>query len=104
MNAKGAMMMKQEDVIRGQFTFYASYLEAVEQLPKSRRLETLQGLIRYGLYGEEPTALQGASLSVFRAVRPHLASGRTKAANRLARRQAELSGFDPDADAPGGAM
>jgi len=76
--------MNTDTLRRGQFTFYESYISAVEALPKSRRYETLLGIIRYGLYGEEP-GLQGAAASVFEAARPHLKSGRTKAAARLAR-------------------
>ena len=46
--------MKSKTLHRGQFTFYASYYDAVSQLPKSRRLETLEAICRYGLYGELP--------------------------------------------------
>lgn len=74
--------MEQDKLQRGQFTFYASYLSAVEELPKCHRYEALLGILRYGLYGEEPR-LQGGAACVFRAVRPHLASGRAKAAYRL---------------------
>lgn len=82
--------MEQDKLQRGQFTFYASYLRAVEALPKSRRYETLLGILRFGLYGEEPE-LNAASASVFQAVRPHLDSGRAKAAWRL-RKNAEAAG------------
>lgn len=82
--------MKQEVLNRGQFTFYASYFIAVEKLPKSRRYEVLQGIIRFALYGEEP-ALTGAARSVFEAVRPNLNTGRAKAAARLKRNAAEAA-------------
>lgn len=75
---------------RGQFTFYASYFTAVEKLPKCRKYEALQGIIRYGLYGEEPE-LTGAARSVFEAVRPNLNAGRIKAAARLERNAAEAA-------------
>ena len=80
--------MQQETLHRGQFTFYASYCEAVEALPKSRRYEALLAIIRFGLDGEEPAALTGAARSVFEAVRPNLVNGRVKAAARLARQSA----------------
>ena len=62
----------------------------VEKLPKSRRYEVLQGIIRFALYGEEP-ALTGAARSVFEAVRPNLNTGRAKAAARLKRNAVEAA-------------
>ena len=85
--------MEQDKLQRGQFTFYASYLSAVEALPKSRRYEALLGILRYGLYGEEPE-LGGGAVGVFAAVRPHLESGRAKAAYRL-RKNAEAAELPP---------
>ena len=85
--------MKADKLQRGQFTFYASYLSAVEELPKCRRYEALLGILRYGLYGEEP-GLQGTAACVFQAVRPHLAAGRAKAAYRL-RKNAEADEAPP---------
>ena len=81
--------MKKESLQRGQFTFYASFYEAVERLPKSRRYEALSAIIRYGLCGEEPEALSGSAAGVFSAVRPILENGRTKAANRMRRNAAK---------------
>ena len=62
----------------------------MEKLPKSRRYEVLQGIIRFALYGEEPE-LTGAARSVFEAVRPNLNTGRAKAAARLKRNAAEAA-------------
>lgn len=81
--------MEKETLHRGQFTFYASYFAAVEDLPKSRRYEALSAIIRYGLDGVEPEALRGAPAGVFAAVRPNLDSARMKAARRLAQKEAE---------------
>ena len=81
--------MKNEKLHRGQFTFYASFYEAVERLPKSRRYEALSAIIRYGLEGEVPEELNGCAAGVFSAVRPILDNGRTKAANRIRRNEAE---------------
>ena len=83
-------MMKNEAFHRTQFTFYASYLKAVEELPKCRRFETLLGIIRYGLDGVEPE-LSGAAACLFAAVRPHLDNGRSKAAARLEKSAAEAA-------------
>lgn len=87
--------MKKEHLQRTQFTFYASYFAAVEKLPKCHRYEALQGIIRFGLFGEEPE-LKGAAQSVFEAVRPHLESGRSKAAYRIRKNAQEQSESCPD--------
>ena len=67
---------------RGQFTFYASFFQAVEGLPKSRQLEVYRAIMAYALYGVEPV-LTGSSASVFSVVRAVLESGRSKAGARL---------------------
>ena len=81
--------MKTDAMHRGQFTFYASFFDAVERLPKSRRYEALSAIIRYGLDGVEPEMLSGSAAGVFSAVRPVLDNGRTKAAKQLRRNAAE---------------
>ena len=86
--------MKKETLHRGQFTFYASYFAAVEDLPKSRRYEALSAIIRYGLDGVEPEGMKGSPASIFAAVRPNLDSARVKAAKRLAQREAEENCFN----------
>ena len=63
---------------RGQFTFYASFYEAVDRLPKSRQLEVYRAIAQYGLYGLEP-ALNGSAEGVFSVIRAVLESGRSKA-------------------------
>ena len=67
---------------RGQFTFYASFFEAVDRLPRSRQLETYRALIDFALNGTEPT-LHGSPAVVFAALRPILEASRGKAAARL---------------------
>lgn len=71
-----------EGLRRGQFTFYASFFEAVDRLPRSRQLETYRAIIDYALNGVLPT-LTGGPLVVFTAVQPVLDSARGKAAARL---------------------
>ena len=85
--------MKAANVDRKQFTFYKSFLNSVQELPKSRQQETVMAILEYGLMGTEPS-LNGASLSVFEAIRPILDASRSKAAARLKRidRQEEGSG------------
>ena len=67
---------------RGQFTFYVSFFEAVDQLPKSRQLETYRAIIDFALNGTEPK-LTGGPAVVFSAVRPFLETARGKASARL---------------------
>ena len=74
--------MSQKPLQRQQFTFYSSYFSAVENLPQCHKLEALQGIIRYALFGQEPE-LRGPALSVFKAIRPNLDSGRGKAEYRM---------------------
>ena len=73
---------------RGQFTFYASFFDAINSLPKSRQLEVYQAVVGYALFGQEPE-LTGSAKSVFSAIRPVLESSRGKAASRLQRSQQE---------------
>ncbi len=67
---------------RSQFTFYRSFFESILTLPKSRRLQAFEAICRYGLDGEEPEELTGASAALFLLARPVLASGRMKAGTR----------------------
>ena len=66
---------------RKQFTFYVSYWEAIEQLPAKSQLPILKAIIKYALFGEEPTSLSGACRSIFLLVKPTLDASRKKAAN-----------------------
>lgn len=81
--------MQNESMRRGQFTFYASFLAAVEELPKSRQYEALSAIIRYALYGERPETLSRSAAGVFNAICPILDTGRCKAASRLLHGQAD---------------
>ena len=55
-----------------QMTFFRSYYEAVEELDKDIRLEVLEAIIRFGLYGEEPTGLSPYAKMAFTFARPSL--------------------------------
>lgn len=85
---KGAGAAQQTALARGQFTFYASFFQALDSLPKSRQLETYRAIAQYALYGLEPK-LSGASESVFSVVRPVLDASRSKAEAMLRRQTAE---------------
>lgn len=75
-----------EELRRGQFTFYASFFQAIDSLPRSRQLETYRAVIDYALNGTEPK-LNGGPAVVFAALRPTLETGRGKAAARLSSSQ-----------------
>lgn len=64
---------------RSQFTFYASYFNAVDRLPKSRRAEAFYAIVLYALDGVEPEGLSAGVDGVFEACRPNIDSGRSKA-------------------------
>lgn len=66
---------------RGQFTFYKSYWDAIEELPAKSQLPILKAIIRYALFGEEPVSLSSVCRAVFLLVKPTLDSSRKKAAN-----------------------
>ena len=66
---------------RKQFTFFISYWQAIEELPEKDQLPILKAIIKYALFGEEPTALSGVRRAVFLLVKPTLDSGRKKAAS-----------------------
>lgn len=64
---------------RSQFTFYRSYWEALQELPKKDRSAILDALIPYALDGAEPAGLTKVQQAVFALIRPTLDSGRKKA-------------------------
>ena len=84
--------MKQQQR-RKQFTFYASYYDAIHDLPASRRYETLDAMICYALDGTLPTGLKGSARAVFRAIRPNLDSSRVKAETALRKGRDDESPF-----------
>ena len=53
------------------FTFYRSFYEAIEDLPKSKQLEVYRAIMRFGFDGED-TELAGVSAAVFKIIRPIL--------------------------------
>jgi len=63
---------------RKQFTFYRSFWEAIQALPKKEQLPFVLALITYALDGEE-LPLSGSAASAFCIVKPLLDSSRRKA-------------------------
>ena len=39
---------------RNSFSFFVSYIEAIEELPEKEQLAVLKAIIKYALYDEEP--------------------------------------------------
>ena len=66
---------------RGQFTFYRSFWEAVQSLPKKDRLPVLEAIISYALDGDVPSSLSQSQNAFFLLVKPNLDASRKKAAN-----------------------
>lgn len=73
---------------RGQFTFYASYFNAVDRLPKSRRAEAFYAIVLYALDGIEPESQAPCVHSMFEGIRPNIDNGRSKA-EKACREKAE---------------
>lgn len=66
---------------RGQFTFYRSFWEAVQKLPKKDRLPVLEAIIIYALDGDEVSGLSMTQDAFFSLCKPTLDASRKKAAN-----------------------
>ena len=66
---------------RSQFTFYRSFWEAVQSLPKKDKLPVLEAIISYALDGTMPSGLTQSQSAFFLLVKPNLDASRKKAAN-----------------------
>ena len=64
---------------RTQFTFYDSFYNGINLLPKYKQLEAYNNLIRYALFQEEPKKLEGLLAAVFIMQKPILDTARRKA-------------------------
>ena len=65
---------------RGQFTFFRSYWEALQTLPKKERLAAYEAICDYALNGTEQE-MTGSAATAFILIKPTLESGRKKAAS-----------------------
>ena len=80
---------------RKQFTFYASFFEAVSMLSRAAdRCRVYEAICRFGLYGEEPdpNKLTGGAALAWQLIRPVLDAGRRRAEG--GKRGGEISGKD----------
>lgn len=66
---------------RNSFSFFVSYIEAVEELPEKEQLATLKAIIKYALYDKEPENFKGIKQAVFLLVKPTLDKSKQKSAN-----------------------
>ena len=66
---------------RNSFSFFVSYIEAVEELPEKEQLATLKAIIKYALFDKEPENFKGIKQAVFLLVKPTLDKSKQKAAN-----------------------
>lgn len=71
-------MMEERKHERNQFTFYSSFLDAVNSLPKHEQGRALRAIVVYGLDREE-MPLKGSAKGIFAVVRPVLEAGWKKA-------------------------
>ena len=63
---------------RNQFTFYASYYDAIQHLKKQDQLAVIMAICAYAIYGTEPK-LTGAAASSFILIKPTLDTSRRRA-------------------------
>lgn len=66
---------------RGQFTFYRSFWDAFQALPKKDRLPFMTALCSYALDGGESPELTGGARAAFLLVQPVLDKAAKKAAS-----------------------
>lgn len=64
---------------RQQFTFYRSYYDAIQELPKEEQASIVLAVCAYAIYETEPQGLTPAASMAFKLIRPTLVSGRKKA-------------------------
>lgn len=66
---------------RNQFTFYKSYYDAIQELPKRDQSALILAICAYAIYETEPKGLSIAASTAFKLIKPTLDSGRRKAEN-----------------------
>ena len=57
---------------RESFIFYRSFFEALQGCPDDLRLQVYEEIMRYGLYSDHVSKLEGVGKSLFELVRPQL--------------------------------
>lgn len=64
---------------RNQFTFYKSYYDAIQELPKRDQSALILAICAYAIYETQPKGLSIAASTAFKLIKPTLDSGRRKA-------------------------
>lgn len=66
---------------RNSFVFYASFWDAIKELPKDIQTEVISSIVEYGLYGEIHVQLSTVSRALFTLIRPQLDANFTRYEN-----------------------
>lgn len=67
---------------RQQMTFFVSFWEAINSLPKKDQLPLFRAVISYGLFGKHTETLSASQVAFFSLIQPVLDKSRKKASNR----------------------
>jgi hypothetical protein len=67
---------------RQQMTFFVSFWEAINSLPKKDQLPLFRAVISYGLFGKHTETLSASQTAFFSLIQPVLDKSRKKASNR----------------------
>ena len=67
---------------RSQMTFFVSFWEAINSLPKKDQLPLFRATIAYGLFGSHSENLSSTQSALFSLIQPVLDKSRKKASNR----------------------
>lgn len=66
--------------MRDSFVFYKSFYEAIETLPKTKKVYLYNAIVRFALFSEEPK-LDGALQGMFNLIKPQLNANLTRYEN-----------------------
>lgn len=85
---------------RNQFTFYKSYYDAIQELPKRDQSALILAICAYAIYETPPKGLSIAASTAFKLIKPTLDSGRRKAESGALGGQAngKQNGSKPEAN------
>jgi hypothetical protein len=85
---------------RNQFTFYKSYYDAIQELPKRDQSALILAICAYAIYETQPKGLSIAASTAFKLIKPTLDSGRRKAESGALGGQAngKQNGSKPEAN------
>lgn len=83
---------------RKQFTFYSSYYEAIQAIPKRDQASVLLAICAYALHETEPN-LSGTAAAIFSLIRPTLDASKRKSENGKRGANAKQTASKPQANA-----